>query len=301
MDAVSIEMHIHRANEITVAAKAALAARPVSASGLVLVPAPRTPAAGSSFGAGRARDAGLFRFVREVVDVTAVFPLRHAAIMVTAGVSIADAVRVADEERPDAPLETEVDDLVGGLMPKVADTPFGSPAHLVLRPLEFLPASRVFLAPALLFGKLPELFAPLPFEAADAAPGHDEGFAGSRGDGGQVDFPEIDRSLHRAGSHFRLRYLDADVQLEAPVPDERAGPSGLGKGKRQDERRVAFAHRQDHTPHFLVDGLRGPLDGVEAFCAPGILHADLGMLPAQGTCGFNGRERCVRSAAPPGR
>lgn len=49
---------------------------------------------------------------------------------------------------------------------------------------------------------------PLPFEAADAAPGHDEGFAGSCGDGRRVDFPEIDRRLHRAGSHFCLRYLD---------------------------------------------------------------------------------------------
>jgi len=63
MDAVRIEMHIHRSNEITVTAKAALAARPVSASGLMLVPAPRTPAAGTSFGAGRARDVGLLGFV----------------------------------------------------------------------------------------------------------------------------------------------------------------------------------------------------------------------------------------------
>ena len=75
MDAVSIEMHIDRANEITVAPKAALAARPSSAFGLVFVSASRTPAAGSSFGAGQARDAGLLGFMGEIVDVASVFPL----------------------------------------------------------------------------------------------------------------------------------------------------------------------------------------------------------------------------------
>ena len=57
-------MHIDRANEITMATEAALAARPSSAFGLVFVLASGTPAAGASFGAGRARDAGLLGFVR---------------------------------------------------------------------------------------------------------------------------------------------------------------------------------------------------------------------------------------------
>jgi hypothetical protein len=56
-------MHIDRADEVTVTTKPAGAARPSSAFGLVLVPAAGTPAAGSSFGAGEARDAGLLGFV----------------------------------------------------------------------------------------------------------------------------------------------------------------------------------------------------------------------------------------------
>ena len=113
------------------------------------------------------------------------------------------------------------------------------------------------------------------------------------GDGCEMDFPQIDRCLHRTGCRFRLRYLDADVQLKAPVPDEGAGPGGLGKSEGQDERRVAFAHRQNDAPLLAVDGLSGPLDRVEAFLAPGILHAHLGMLPAQRTGRFDIGEKGV--------
>ena len=60
MDAVRILMHIDRADEVAVADKPATAARPISAVGLVLVPADRTPTRRASFGAGRARDAGCF-------------------------------------------------------------------------------------------------------------------------------------------------------------------------------------------------------------------------------------------------
>src|SRR5262249_6288767 len=56
-------MHIDRPHEFTVAREPAGAARPSSSSGLVFVPTSGTPAASSSFGAGRARDAGLRRFV----------------------------------------------------------------------------------------------------------------------------------------------------------------------------------------------------------------------------------------------
>ena len=135
---------------------------------------------GSSFGAGRARDAGLLRCVGEVIDVTAVFPLRHAAIVMTAAVPVAHAVRVADEERPDPVLDTKVDDPARGLMPQIAHSPLGPSTDLVLGSLELLEASGVLLAAAQLLGELPELLAALPLEAADAAPGDDEGLARSR-------------------------------------------------------------------------------------------------------------------------
>ena len=276
-------MHINRANEVAMAPKAAPAADPVSSPGLVFVLASRTPARCSSFGAGRARDAGLLRCVGEVIDVTAVFPLRHAAIVMTAAVPVAHAVWVADEERPNPVLDAKVDDPARGLMPKIAHSPLGPSTDLVLGSLELLEASGVLLAATQLLGELPELLAALPLEAADATPGDDEGFASSRGDGCEMDFPEIDRCLHRTGCRFRLRYLDADVQLKAPVPDEGAGPGGLGKSEGQDERWVAFAHRQNDAPLLAMDGLSGPPDRVEAFLAPGIRACHLGMLPAQRT------------------
>src|SRR5207245_5339249 len=94
VDTKGILMHIDRANEITMATKAALAARPSSAFGLVTMPAAGTPAAGASFGAGRARDAGLLRFVGEVINVAAVFPLPHAAVVMSATVPVAHAIWV---------------------------------------------------------------------------------------------------------------------------------------------------------------------------------------------------------------
>ena len=102
-------MHIDRANEIAMAPKAAPAADPVSSPGLVCVLASRTPARCASFRAGRARNAGLHRFMGQVIDVTAVFPLRHAAIVVTTGVSVAHTMRVTNEERPDLLLDTKID------------------------------------------------------------------------------------------------------------------------------------------------------------------------------------------------
>ena len=139
----------------------------------------------------------------------------------------------------------------------------------------------MLLAPALLLGELPELLTALPLETADAASRHDQGCARVRGHGGQVDFPEVNGRLSLAGGLFRLLHFYADVQLKAPVPDERAGSNVLGKGDGQNERRVAFAHRQNDATLLAVDGLGGPLDRIEAFLAPGILHAHLGMPPAQ--------------------
>ena len=155
MRAISKHMHIDRADQVAVAMEAADAARPVSASGLVFVPADRTPAASSSFGAGRARDADLLGFMGEIVDVAAVFPLRHTAIVVPTAVLGAHAVRVANEERPDPILDTEGDDLAGGLVAQVTHAPLGPAAHLVLRSLQFLPTARILFAATLLLAGLP--------------------------------------------------------------------------------------------------------------------------------------------------
>jgi hypothetical protein len=181
-----------------------------------------------------------------------------------------------------------------GLMPQVAHAPLGPSTDRVLGPLELLEASGVLLAPAQLLGKLPELpgsrcrlrlrmprpvtMSALPIVVVTAE---------------RLDFPQVHGRLHQAGSPFRLLHVYADVQLEAPVPDERAGPGVLGKGEGQNERRVAFAHRQNDAPLLAVDGLSGPLDWIEAFLAPGIRACHLGMLPAQRTGRFDIGEKGV--------
>jgi hypothetical protein len=303
-------MHIDRADEVTVAPKAALTARPISAFGLMLVPTSGTPAGGSSFGAGRARDAGVLGFMGQVVNVFAVFPQGHALVVVPPAVLGAYAVRVADEERPYLVFYTKVDDLARSFVPEIAHAPLGPSARLVLRALQLLPAPGVFLAPALRLFELPELPVSLPFEAADAAPGHDQRLARTRGDGGEVDFPEINTRLSGARDRFRLGNFHADVQLEAPVPDERAGPGVVRKRDGQDKRQSPLPHRQEHTSFLLADGLGGPVDGVEALHVPGILHAHLRVFFAQCARGLDVGEEgvnhhlhrlAVQAVAPFGR
>jgi hypothetical protein len=284
-------MHIDRADEIAVARKAAGAARPISPIGLVFVPAAGTPAACSSFRAGRARDAGVLGFMSQVVDVTTVFPQRHALVVMPAGLPIAHAVRVADEERSDFVLHAEVDDGSSGLVSQITDASLGTPTHLVLGALQLLPAPGVFGTTALLLGKLPKLFAALAFEGTDAAPGHDSRRPGTHGHGGQVDFPEIDCCLDDTGCFFRLWYLNADMQLKASVPDQSACPAVRREVKRQHKEIASFAHRQDHAPLFPVDGLGRPPDRVKLLRAPGILHAHLRALFAQDAGRFDGAEK----------
>ena len=134
-------MHIDRANEIAMAPEAAPAADPVSSPGLVFMSADRTPAPGSSFGAGEARDADPFGFVGEIVDVAAVFPLRHAAIVVTATIAGAHTVRISDEERSHSLPDAKVDDSPRGLMPEIAHAPLGPATDPILGSLELLPTA----------------------------------------------------------------------------------------------------------------------------------------------------------------
>lgn len=110
-------MHIHRANKVTVSAKATGFTCPISAFGLVFVPTYRTPARCASFGAGEAHDVSSFAFVGEVVDVLAIFPQGHALIVVSAAVLLTDTMRSADEEDPDLLFHTKVDHFAGSFVP----------------------------------------------------------------------------------------------------------------------------------------------------------------------------------------
>ncbi len=176
-------------DQVAVAGKATLPTGPTPFPGLVLVPAARTPVGGPSFRAGEARDARLFGFVDEGVEVTPVLPLGHTPVMLAARVTGAHIVRVADEQAPNLVFDAEVDDLARGLVPQITHAPLVPVRDPVLVALELLPAPRTLRAAALFFGKLPELLTSLPFETEDTATRHDSRLAGRCGHGGQVNFP----------------------------------------------------------------------------------------------------------------
>ena len=140
--------------QIAVTRKAAGAAPPGSTCGLVFVPTSGIPATGSSFRAGEAQDAGLFGFVREIVDILAIFPQGHPLVVVTTRIAIADPVGIANEKRADFLLLTEGNHLAGSFVAQIADTAFCSCFDLVLGSLQFSPSARVLLASGLLLRNL---------------------------------------------------------------------------------------------------------------------------------------------------
>lgn len=281
-------MHIDRTNQIPVAQKAAGAACPTSALGLVSMPTCRTAARCSSFGAGEAHDMGSLAFVGEVVDVLAIFPQGHALIVVSASVLVAHAIRIANEEGTDLVLDTEVDDFAGGFVPQIANTPLGATTLLVFGSLETLPATGVLFAPGLLLRNFAQVLRPLTFERTDGAPGDDQGLARVGGHSCQVDLAQVYRSLNCAGSLFCLWLIAADVQLKPIVPDQATRPAVFGKLERQNQGRTPSAHRQNHTPTLFRYSLSGPLDGIKAFGLPGILHLHVGMTLTELACGCDG-------------
>src|SRR5205823_1250829 len=125
-------MHIDRAHEVTMASKTTDSACPSSAFGLVFMPTCRTPARCASFGAGEAHDVSGFGFVGEIVDIFPVFPQGHTLVVMPALIVVAHAMRVANEERPDLVLNTEVDHLPSRFMAHIPDTSFSAAALLVL-------------------------------------------------------------------------------------------------------------------------------------------------------------------------
>jgi hypothetical protein len=293
MSTECILMHIDRANEVTMAAKPTDSARPISAFGLLFMPAYRTPTTGSSFGAGEAHDVGSFRFVGEVVDVLAIFPQGHTLVVMPALIVVAHPMRVADEERTDLVLHTEVDHLSGGLMALIADTTVSTAALLVLGTLQLLPSTGIRLATGLLLGSLSQVSVPLPFEGANTTSSGDHRLGGRGGDSGKVDFSEINGCPVLSWSIFRLCDLYTDMQLVAMVPDQRTGSALFWQLKRQYQRGMPLAHRQDHPPLLLAHGLSRPLDRVEAFGTPGILHTHLGVRLAQFAGGVNVAKECA--------
>ncbi len=274
-------MHIDRADEITMAREPASAAGPISAFGLLFMPASGTLATCSSFGAGEARDVSLFRFVGEIVDILAILPQRHALIVVSAVLSIADTMRIADEECSHLLLDTKVDNLSCGLMTHSSDTTKRATRDLVLGALQPLPATGMFLAAGLFLSDFAKLLVALPLEGTDPPPGDDQGVPGIRRDSPKMDFAQIDRRLFLARSFFSLWGFYAHMQFKATVPDQVTGTAIFRKLDGQDEGCASFPHWQDHTSLFLAHRLSRPLNRIEPLRAPGVLHVHLWVLFAQ--------------------
>jgi hypothetical protein len=208
-------MHIGRANHITVACEPTGTAKPYSAFGLLFMPTARTLTRCSSFRASEARDVSSFGFVGEILNVLAIFPQGHTLIMVSAMISIAHTMRVADEQRSNLVLNAKVDDLPGRLMTQITDTTLSPATLFVLGLLQFLPPVGIFLAARLLPGKLAKLLIALPFEGTDNPSRDNQGLSGVGGDCGQVDFSQINRCLSIPWGLLRLWYLDTDMQFKA--------------------------------------------------------------------------------------
>ncbi len=225
MCAEGIKMHIDRANEIAMAVKSTGSTDPISSLGFVFRPTYRTPAAGSSFGAGEAHDVGLFCFMGQVVDIPAIFPKRHPLVVMPSFILIAYPMGSADEERPDLVFYTKVDHLTGRFMSLVTNTSFCSSALLVLRSLQFLPTTGVLFATGLLFGKPSKLLVALMFEGTDTSSSDDQGCTHACRDSREVDFAEVDSSLVLTWSLLSARCLDADMQFKTMIPDQRTRPA----------------------------------------------------------------------------
>jgi hypothetical protein len=275
------------------ALKATDPACPISAFGLLFMPTARTLATCSSFGASEARDVGLFRFVTQIVDITAILPQRHTLIVMPAVIPIAHPARIANEERSDFIGDTKINDLTGGSMPRITNTPNSPLTDLILGTLQLFPATGILLASGLLLGKLSQLLSPLPFERTDTTACDDQGPLGIRRDSRKVDLSQVNRCMVLSGSSFSLWNLDADMQLKAVVPDQRTSSAVFRKLKRQNEGFATLAHRQNDASVLAAHSLSRPLDRIEAFLSPWILHLHLRVRLAKLACGLDSGKKSM--------
>jgi hypothetical protein len=284
-------MHIDRTNQIPMTGELTGAARPISVLGLVCMSTVGTPARCASFRAGEAHYVGGFAFVGEVVDVLAIFPASHALIVMAATVLLTDPMRIANEEGSDLLLHTKVNHFAGRFVSQIPNTTFSPTALLVLGPLQFLPATRIFGAARLLPGKLAQLLMALAFERTNATSGDDHGLTGVGGDGCQMDLAQIYGSGSRSWSFLGLWRNNADMQFKAVIPDQAASTALLWKGKWQHQGCTPSAHRQNHPSWLDAHSLSRPMDRIKPLGPPGIFHAHLWMCLAKLTGRLDGGKK----------
>lgn len=144
--AVGNRVHIDRAYDIPVTLKATGITSPVPPFGLVTMAAYGTPAGRTSLVPGEAHDAVFFRLLFQIVDVLPVLPLAHALVVVTATISAAGSVRVANENRLHPMRRTKIHYLPRSFMPQITDPTLASEGESGTSFPELFPAARAFLA-----------------------------------------------------------------------------------------------------------------------------------------------------------
>jgi hypothetical protein len=128
-------------------------------------------------------------------------------------------------------------------MAQITDAAFIARGSLVLGTLQFLPATGILFATALLLGKLDVLLVALSFERADTTPCHDQCLFGIRGHSGKMNFSQVNSGLYVSWRMLHTWYLNTHMQFKATVPDQGTCSCFFWQVKRQNQRLVPFAHR----------------------------------------------------------
>ncbi len=256
-------MHIDRTHHIAVSAEPALFTVPLTIAWFMLMPTCRTPATGSSFGAGEAHDAGRFGFVGQIVDIFAVLPQGHTLIVAASTVLVANTMRIANKEGAYLLLHAEVKHLPGGFVAQVTYPALTATTRLVFRSLQCAPAFGPGFAPFLLASNLAHALEALAFEGANAPSRDHQRLARIGGDGGKMNLTEIHGGMDIAGCLFSLWCFDAHMQLKAMVPHQRTRPAVLWQVHRQDEGGAPASHRQDDASLLTAHRLCRPNASME--------------------------------------
>ena len=217
-------MHIDGPDQVPMSLKATRFTDPSPIARLMSVSTGRTPAAGSSFGAGEARHVGLFAFVGEIVQVLAILPESHPLVMVPPVVVITDSMRIANKEGSYLFLDAKVNDLSCRLMTEITNTSFSAATLFVFGMLELFPPFGMFFAATLLVGKLTQVSVALPLQRTNAAPADHQGFPGGGGHRRQMNFSQIDGCANIAGRFFSLWNFHTHMQFKTVIPNKRASP-----------------------------------------------------------------------------
>ena len=119
-------MHVGSPDQIAVACKATRPALPVPALGPMPVTALWTPGGRPTLLPDGAHNAGLLRLLAEIPDVLTDFPARNPLVVMSAGLQIAHAARITQEQGANLLRDAEVDRLACSLMSLIADAALGA-------------------------------------------------------------------------------------------------------------------------------------------------------------------------------